>query len=231
MLTAKKKISVREPIQESTFSTKWFEFQNFVRDNSKIISWISIGAIAVVVFGYIYFTNKKSENIQASVELAKVLPLYEQQQYKLAIEGDPATRTPGLKNVVSSFSGTNSADIANLYLGNCYLYTGQYDNAIVAYESSNPDGDILKSGVLAGLGAAYEAKKDYKKAAEYFEKAALKFRDDQISSDRLVQAGRNYSLSGDKAKAKELYEIVKNEYKSPRYSREMDRLIAELGIE
>lgn len=231
MLRAKKKISVREPIQESTFTTKWFEVQNFVRERSKIISWISIGVIAIVVFGYIYFTNKKSENIQASVELSKVLPLYEQQQYKLAIEGDPTTRTPGFKNVASSFSGTNSADVANLYLGNCYLYTGQYDNAIAAYESSNPAGDILKSGVFAGLGAAYEAKKDYKKAAEYFEKAALKFKDDQISADRLVQSARNYALSGDKSKAKELYETIKNEYKSPRYSREMDKYVAELGIE
>ncbi len=231
MLTAKKKIAVREPIKESTFTTKWLELRLYIQENIKLISGITIGIIAIVAFTYIYFTNKKTENVEASVQLASVISLYEQQQYKLAIEGDPTRRLPGLKDISNNFSGTNSASVANLFLGNSYLYLGQFDNAISAYQNSDPDGNILKAGVYAGLGMAYEGKKEFLKAAQYFEQAAEEFKEDAISADRLMQAARNYTLAGDKSKAKQLYESILNDYKTMRYSRDIQRYLAQLEIE
>lgn len=232
MLTAKKKINVREPIQASSFTTSWFQVQNYVRENGKMIAGISVALVAVALFLYIYITNKKTENLEANMELGKSAMLYEQGQYKSAIDGDRARGIPSLKDIAEKYSGTPAGEQARLLLGNCYLYTNQFDNAISAYESASPDGDILKAGVLAGLGAAWEGKKNYLKAAEYFEKSAKAFVDDQISADRYVQAGRNYALAGDKQKAKAIYEKVRNEMKAQRYGpHELDRLISGLGID
>lgn len=231
MLTAKKKIAVREPIQESTIATKWVEFQMYFQENAKMITGLGIAIVAVVVFGYIYITNKNADNVEATIQLANILPLFEQQQYKLAIEGDPSRRIVGLKDIASSYSGTKAANTTYLYLGDSYLYLGEYDNAIAAFHEANPDGDILKAGVLSGLANAYEAKKEYLKAAKNFEKAGNTFKDDAISSDRFVQAARNYALAGEKEKARKLYKTVKIEYKAPRYSRDIDRYIAELGLD
>ncbi len=232
MLTAKKKINVREPIQASTFSTNWFQIQNYLREKGTLIGGIAVALVAVALFLYIYFTNKKTENIEANMELAKCAALYEQGQYKSAIDGDRARGIPALKDIADKYSGTSAGEEARLMLGNCYLYTNQLDNAIAAYQSASPNGDMLKAGVLAGLGAAYEGKKEYGKAAEYFEKSATTFVDDQISADRYVQAARNYALAGDKQKAKAIYEKVKNEMKAQRYgAQEIDRLINGLGVD
>lgn len=231
MLTAKKKISVREPIQESAFQNNWTSIQFTFNQYKKIILGVLLGIIGIAVVAIIYFSQQSAANEEASQFLATAIPLYEQQQYRLSIDGDRTRNVMGLKEIVDNYSSTGAGDVARLYLGNAYLALGEFDNAVNVLKEAHPSGDIIKAGILAGLGGAYEGKKDFLNAAEQFERSAKTFNDEVIAADRLIQAARNYSLANQKQKAKEILELVKNDYKATRFARDIDRYLAELAGE
>jgi TolA-binding protein len=82
---------------------------------------------------------------------------------------------------------------------------------------------------MAGAASCYEAKGDSKRAAEYFERAASRAGDTQLSPEYLRNAARDYALSGKKERAIELLKKLKKEYPTSTYGRDADRMLAELS--
>jgi predicted negative regulator of RcsB-dependent stress response len=230
VLTAKKKINVREAIPHSTTGDFFYNARDWFQENTKLVGGIVLGVIAVAIIGYLYVTGQQADDLQANLELNKVQPLYQNQQYKLAITGDPAQQIPGLTEISEKYSNTATGQVASLYLGNCYLYTGEFDKAIEAFKESSPDDALLDAAVTAGMAAAYEAKKEYAEAADLFKSAAKKFDNDLVSSERYFYAGRAYALSGDMESAKEMLEKSK-ESKNQRFHQQADRLLAEYHLD
>ncbi len=230
MLTAKKKIVKKEAGNENASPFSWQSIQAFFTDNAKIIGGVAAGVVILIVAIYFYNAGKEQDNIDASRELTKVQALYQQGQYKLAIAGDPSRGIPGLKEIASKYSGTPNGELASLYLGNAYLYTDDYTNAISTFESMSPDTDLLKAAVEAGIATAYYNKGDYKQAAEYFEKSAKTYENDFMSADRYLSAAEAYLQMGDKESAKTMLAEVKKA-KTTKYQRDITRLTAQYDIE
>ncbi len=229
MLTAKKKLSVREVVPKSSSSIFFYEAQDWLKQNAKIVGGVVLAIVAIVVLWYFYTTGKAADDLEANRQLRMVMPLYQQQQYKLAISGDPNQGVPGLAQIVDKYDGTSTGQTAMIYLGNAYLYTDELDKALATFEDASPDSDMLSAAAVAGQAAVYEAKKKWAEAAPLFEKAATIFENDLLTSSRQLSAGRAYALAGDKDKAKAMFELVK-ESKSTRYHQDAERLLVQFDL-
>ena len=230
MLTAKKKISVRDAVPTSSTADFFYTAQDWFKANTKLIGGVALGLAAVIIVGYLYFSGKAADDLAANRELRKVQELYQQQQYRLAIGGDASQGIMGLEEITDTFSGTPTAEVAMIYLGNAYLYAGEYDKALSAYEDASPDTDMLRAAALAGQAAVYEAKENWAEAAELYEKAARGFDNDLLSSERYVAAGRCYARAGDAAQAASMLAMVADS-KQQEYKEQADRLKAQYDLE
>ncbi|MDH7515769.1 MAG: tetratricopeptide repeat protein [Bacteroidota bacterium] len=230
MLTAKKKIAVRPAVQQSSVMSTWEKVQEFYAQYNRWILGGLIVVVAIAVAAFIYTSRQRERESEAGIQLRKVQPLVSQQQFKLAIEGDPTRGIPGLRSIVENYGGTTSGTIAALMLGQCYLYTDQYDRALEVFQDASPSDDLMKSNRLAGIAAAYEGKKLYAEAAEYYEDAADMFENDILVATRYFKAARNWCLAGKPEKAKAALEKVDNA-KTPRYQQDVVRLRAQYNLE
>jgi len=226
---AKKKKLSRKQIQEDklvTFYSKSLEL--FEEHKQKII--IGVGIIALIIFGVFWYINKVEEdNLEASKELAKVMPIYNAGSYQEAIDGRPGTTVVGLKEIVKNYGSTEQGEEAKIFLANSYYYLGKYEEARKYYNDYSGDNDILKAAAFAGIAACYEAENKYDMAAEFYEKAANVSQTNALNPEYLLNAGINYISANNKSKAKQLLLSVKDKYKNTIYFRDANRYLAELS--
>ena len=228
MLRAQKKISKRV-IKEDTLVTTYFKAQTWYDENKKRISTIGGLVIVVVLALWFYSNNVHANNDRATTDLARVFTFYDNGQYQIAILGVPEKNVAGLQSIVDNYGGTTAGNLAKFYLANAYYNTQNFDKALEYFKDYSGGNALLETSALAGIGACYEARADYKKAAENYEKAALKNGDDPNAAENLVYAARNYGKSGDKERAVDLLKRVKKDYPASTAARDVDRYIAEVS--
>ncbi len=101
---------------------------------------------------------------------------------------------------------------ANLYIGNAFLFTNQYDSAKYYYEKSYKIFDsegLDKSAVYSSLGMFYKSTGDYQKAIEFYYNG-LKY-DDETANEygkfiKLLNLGNVYYILDDFTKSIEIQE-------------------------
>jgi tetratricopeptide (TPR) repeat protein len=227
MLKAQKKISKRE-LKRDPLLDSMGKISGFYEDNKKVIQY-ALGALVVLVVGsYAYVQNQATQNNDASTKLATVYPFYDKNQYQIAIDGVPERKVTGLKSIVDEYGGTNSGNLARFYLANCYFNLGKYDEALNNFEDFSASEQYLVVSRLTGLAACYEAKGEYEKAAEHFEKAVAKYPKDVDAAANLNNAAANFMLAGNKERAVELFKKLKKEFPTSQFAREADRHIQRL---
>jgi len=229
MLRAQKKIS-KKVIKEDTLVTTYFKAQVWYDENRRRVSTVA-GVVAVIAVAlWFYSNNVRANNDRATTDLAKVYSFYDNGQYQIAINGIPERNINGLQSIVDNYGSTKSGNLAKFYLANAYYNTQNYDKALDYFSDFSGSGNsLVDNSAIAGIGACYEAKGNFKKAAENYEKAALKNTDDPNAADNLVNAARNFGRSGDKDRAVELLKKVKKDYPTSTAAREVERYIAEIS--
>ncbi len=230
MLTAKKKISSRQAVPQSTSADFYYTAQDWFKANTKLIGGAVLAIAAVIIVGYLYMSGMAADDLAANRELRKVQELYQQQQYRLAIGGDASQGIMGLEEITDKYSGTPTAEVAMIYLGNSYLYAGDFDKALTIFEDASPDTDMLRAAALAGEAAVYEAKENWEEAGPLYEKAARAFDNELLSTERFLAAGRAYGHAGDNERAAEMFDMVKDS-KQQKFQQAADRLKAQFGID
>ena len=99
MLKPKKGISKKE-IKEDRLVTSYFKTQSWIEGHRRLVSYlIAIPVVLILVFFFVQ-NNKRQTNERATTDLAKVFPLYDQGQYKLAVDGIPQENIRGLQSIV-----------------------------------------------------------------------------------------------------------------------------------
>ena len=231
MLTAKKKIVKKDAGQQKDLPWyDWDNIQNTFEEHGKIIWGVLIGVVVLAGGWYFYQQGQEDENIEANRQLAAVSQVYQSGQYKMAIAGDPSRGLPGLEEIAYNYESTPAGQHAMLYLGNCYLYTQDYDKAIETFENASPGDPLLNAAKYAGLGAAYFNKENFEMAAETFEKAAKAYENDMVTAQRYLQAAKAYLKLGNVDKGKEMLLKVK-EAKTTKYDRDLTRLSAQYDLD
>ncbi len=228
MLKAKKKITHKEIKQDKLVTTYYQSREWFGKEENKKKMYIGLGIIAVlIVAGFFYMSSKKAKTEEAETKLSAIINLYETEKYAEALNGDPATNTMGLIDIVNNYGGTESGQTAKLYLGNCYYNLKNFDEALKTFDDYSGKNDIVKASCISGIGAVWEAKGDLKKAAEYFEKASKINKEVITNQENVFYAIRAYSQAGDKESAKRMYDVLKNEYPKSKYLNDTKRFESE----
>jgi len=228
MLNPRKKVTKKD-LKEDKLVTTYFKASEYIEENKKRLSWLVGGLVVVSIGAVIYFNNRAANEEKAATALGQIIRYYDQGEYQTAIDGKPEKNVVGLKDVVENYGGTSSGDLARFYLANAYYYTGKIDEALNEFENFSGRYPPLRSSALAGIASCYEAKGDHQKAAEYFEKAASKSADAQLTPEYLHHAARDYGLSGKKDRAVELLKRLKKDFPTSTYARDADRLLAQFS--
>jgi len=208
------------------FTEFFFQVTDFFEKNRTAVLSV-LGAIVLAIAGAFFWNREQaSKNQDATAKLEGIIKRYEAGNYSGAIEGD-STAT-GLKEIAKTYSGTPSGEQAKLYLANAYFQLRNYDEAQKAFESVSSSSPLVKGSALAGEAACYEQKKEYKKAAQLFRRAADAVRNDAIAPIYLDNAGRNFELAGEKSDALAIYEKLKKDYPQAAATRNAEQIISRL---
>jgi TolA-binding protein len=229
MLAPKKKISKKEIKQDRLVET-YFKAKTFFEENQKTIL-IAAGSFLLLVFLVIYFVNRSKErDIESTTLLGNVIGLYDQGQYQQAIDGVPAKKIKGLKEIVDEYGSTESGEAAKVFLANAYYNLGKYDEALKLYEDYGGDNKLFQATAYAGAAACYEIKGEKEKAAELYLKAAKVNKSEVYTPEYLLYSSRLYAELGKKDVAKKLLDQIKKEYSTSAQARDYERYIAEFEL-
>ncbi len=229
MLEKKKKLYKKE-IKQDKFVEFYYKTQDFIKDNQKKVL-IYVGAFAAVIILVIFYSNyRSSSNEEAANLLSKVMDLYDTGSYLEAIEGKQGTpKIKGLKEIVNEYGSTENGETAKIYLANAYAFLGQYDKAFEYYKDYSGYNDFFRATALAGQASYYSVKKDYAKAAKLYKQAAFISETNPNRPDYLLQAGINFMKANENDEAKDLFQIIKDDYKASNAHAQVDRYFLELN--
>ena len=197
---------------------------------------IVVAAVIIIVaglFAYREYVAGPRED-KASTAIAKGQDYFNQEQFDKALNGDGAGYA-GFVKIASDYSGTDAANLANLYAGLCYVTLGKWNEAIASLEKYSTQGDALVSpAATAALGNAYaetgnvdKAISTLKKAAEMADDKGVDGVNNSISPTFLLQAGELLESQNKKAEALKIYQDIKKKYQNSQLvqSSEIDKYI------
>lgn len=199
--------------------------ETFIEENKNMLS-IVVAAIAIVVGGYFAYTSFYLKPLQeeAQQEMFMAEKYFEQDSLNLAMYGDDMY--PGFIEIADNYSGTKAGNLANYYLGICYLRTGQFEAAIDALDDFDAKDLIIGATKLGAMGDAYLELGDLNKAVSHYKKAANYYQDDFTSPMYLMKAAKTYELLNDYASAVDTYQKIKEDYRKSSQATEADKYIA-----
>lgn len=205
----------------------------------KVVS-VAIIAIIVVVGGvFLYFSQVAGpREDKASTALGKGQEYFNAEQYDKALKGDGAGYA-GFVKIASDYSGTDAANLANLYAGLCYAKQDKWNDAVKYLEAYSPaDDQMISPAAIAALGDAYANVKQNAKAVEAFKKAAgmadkeaAEGANNSLSPSFLIKAGAILESEGKAAEALTIYQDIKKKYVNSMLvqSGEIDKYIERAG--
>ena len=225
MLTKKKKLSKKD-IKEDKLVSYYYKAYGFFDENkSRVLTYA--GVLVVLVIALVFYINHRNQqNKEAGVQLASVIPQYDNGAYLEAIEGHAGTDVIGLKKIVEQYGSTENGETAKIYMANSYDRLGKLDDAFKYYKDYDGSIDIYKATALAGEAGYYAYKKEYEKAADLYKKAAFVSGSDVLNSDYLLHAGINYLNAGKKAEAKSMFQKIKKDYATSSAYGEVNKYMA-----
>jgi tetratricopeptide (TPR) repeat protein len=182
----------------------YFTFADFCRRNQ---SQILIGVVAVVLVaaGALVWKYMARQSEEKAADL-----LYEASKvYKKAIDEEkPLDESLKLfQALVNQYAGTGAGKLGAFYLGNCQYASKKYDEAITTYTGFL--GRVAAESPMAlsaydSLGYCYEAKGDFKKAVECFEKTVNPA--PGLGEDGYLNIARCYESLDDRVNSRKAYE-------------------------
>ena len=198
---------------------------SFIEKNFKTLAAAIGGVLAVIIIALVvnqyYIQPKKAD---AADNIAVAQQLFIAGNYEQALNGDGTN--PGFLQVIDQYGSTPSGNIARLYAGLCYAHTDKAEEAVKFLEDYDLcDDQMVSNAALAALGNCYAQLGQNEKAASTLLKAAKRANSTTLSPLFYQQAGQIYESLGNKDKALECYEIIKNDYPQSMQRQDIDKYI------
>ena len=194
---------LKEPDEFYTLSARLFSYA--LEHKFQLLGALGgVILIVLIITGSRFYLHRQTQSAFTSLQTAWAA--YESQKDS----SDPVQAYPKVQQdfvqIIQNYSGRAGGKFARLVYANISLEAGDVDTAIENYEAALNDFDdpLLRALILQNLGYAYEKKKDYEAAAEYFEKM---IGDDSsaLSNDALFHLGRIYAKLGESEKSRDAY--------------------------
>lgn len=218
-------MSTKKETEAIGFDVQLNKSEAFIEKNLKPILIGLVAVIVVVVGFFVYRNHMEGVESEAQNAISRSQMAFAQEQYEQALNGDGANQKGFLK-IIDEYSGTKTANLAKLYSAICYANLGKTDEAIKYFEDfSSKDDQMVSPSAQAALGNCYVEKGDKEKGAGMLESAAKSADNDAISPVFLLQAGEVYESLGQKEKALELYQQIKDKYFRSPLANDIDKYI------
>lgn len=199
--------------------------EQFIESNQKML--INIVIVVLVIIAAFLGYNKfiKNPRIQeASQQIFGAQNYFAKDSFNLALNGDG--NISGFLEIADNYGSTPAGNYAKYYAGLCYLYTGDYKNAIQYLEKFSSDDLLFSNMAIANIGDAYMQLGDYKKAAEYYKKASASKINNFTTPLFLMKNASAYEKAGDYASALKIYEQIEKEFPNTPEARDVEKYIA-----
>ena len=228
---ANSKIEQGTPTMEQTLNKQ----EAFFLKYKKAIV-VAVVAVIVIIAGSIayntFYAGPRED--KAATAIAKAQELFAAQQYELALKGDKSFE--GFLQVASNYSGTDAANLANLYAGLCYANLDKWQDAVKYLDQfSSQDDAFISPSAMAALGNAYAHTKQIDKAVSCLKKAADMANSEakdgvniSVAPTCLMQAARLLESQNKNDKALSIYKEIKTKYVKSYYNSEIDKYIERL---
>ena len=228
---ANSKIEQGTPTMEQTLNKQEVFFLKY-----KKAIVIAVVAVIVIIAGSIayntFYAGPRED--KAATAIAKAQELFAAQQYELALKGDKSFE--GFLQVASNYSGTDAANLANLYAGLCYANLDKWQDAVKYLDQfSSQDDAFISPSAMAALGNAYAHTKQIDKAVSCLKKAADMANSEakdgvniSVAPTCLMQAARLLESQNKNDEALSIYKEIKTKYVKSYYNSEIDKYIERL---
>ena len=184
----------------------------WVETNKKKIITI-FAAVVVVVGGFLGYTYgyQQPREEKAQTLCTDGLQYIQTSDFETALNGEGTF--PGYIKIAKEYSGTNGANIANLYAGICYAQQNKYQEAISYLEAYTPgDDQSISAMALFALAQCYAGVNNLDDAIATFKEAAEQADNAALSPMCLLEAGKLLESQDKKAEALKIYETIKSDY-------------------
>ena len=240
MIRSQKKLTESVAPQEKLSSSEellvtYHKTSAWVIENSSKAIGVGVIFIALIA-GFFIWRSKQAENSErAEIMLSRVVGLYQQGEWRKAIDGDAKQRIQneplrGLKEIASEYGSTHAGQIAKLYLGNSYYYLGKLDSAMQAFDDASEDGSLLKAAVESGKATIFEDRGNKEEAAKLFIRAASIEKINPMNADYTLAGARNYEQAGKKEEAIKIYRKMLDDYPGTQFDDAAKRELLKLGV-
>ncbi len=227
------KINIPEQSTKTSFETKdWGKVAEdlesyFLIHQQRIITVIGgILGIIALIFAYIYLYQNPRQ-VTAKNQIFKAEQYFSTDSLDKALKGDG--NNPGFENILSNYSGTESANLAHYYLGSIYLRKGQFQKAIDILNDYEAKDDLTGSLAKGMIGDAYSELGNLEKALDFYEKAAGDKSNNFTSPMYLLKEGLILENQKHFPEALALYEKIKKEYNESSQAKDIDKYIARIN--
>ncbi len=193
--------------------------EDFVARNQKYI-FIIIGAVAVLVLGYLgyneFLAKPKAETAMNDMFQAQkyfdqaVAGTEKDSLFTLALNGGEGKY--GMLDIISEYSGTPAANIANYCAGTAYLHLKDYKNAVKYLSNFTTSDEVLAPLAKGNIGDAFVQLNQLEDALGYYEEAANMRNNSYTTPMYLFKAGAIALDLGKTSKAITYFEKIKNDY-------------------
>ena len=199
--------------------------EKYIEENKKSLS-IIVGAIVVLVGGYFAWTRLYLAplELEAQGQMYMAEKYFEKDSLNKAINGDG--QFLGFKDISEQYGLTPSGNLAHMYLGLCYLHTGQYEEALAELKEYDGDDLVLAPISIGAQGDALAELNKPEEAIDLYMKAAESSKNNFTTPVYLMKAATLYESQAKYKDALKVYEQLKTDYPDTREGRDIEKYIA-----
>jgi tetratricopeptide (TPR) repeat protein len=192
-----------------------------------------VGTVLVLLvggyWGYKNFVKEPKEE-KAADALFKAEDYYRKDSVNAALNGDG--QSMGFLKIISKYSGTEAANLANFYAGSCYIKMDDNANAIKHLKKFSSDAKQIQQRAYKLLGDASADLGKNDDALDYYKKAAHHFEEDQANSAEALFLAAYLAdrVMKNQKEAIALYKELKEKYPRTQQGFDADNYLAQLGV-
>ncbi|MDR0796042.1 MAG: hypothetical protein LBE79_08355 [Tannerella sp.] len=203
--------------------------EQFIEKNKKSLIYgiVGVAVLVSIVLGYIYaYAQPLSERAEKTI--FKGQHYFERDSFFLALYGN-GLDYEGFEAIAKQYGRTKTGNLAKAYAGICHYKLGDPQSAMRLLKSYKGNDIHLTPRVTGLIGDCYVSLGNAGEGIKYFEKAASKADDQNISPIYLKKAGIAYESLQQYRDAIRVYTLIKEKYGQSMEGVEIEKYIIRAG--
>lgn len=201
--------------------------EQFFENNQRPIAVGALAIVAIVALVWIvnsfYIQPRKADSQR---EIFNAQYYFEADSFALALNGDG--QNAGFLDIINEYGSTPAGKLASYYAGVCNLKLGNYEEAKKHLKNFSSDDETLNA-FAEGLIGDIESQLGNNAAAITAYQKATNSKNKVAAPIFLEKLGVAYEVAGDKAKAKQAYQTIKDEYPSSAQASAAEKYLNAVG--